>query len=146
MKEKDKSKKGEAKTTSKSLNQKIGFYIMAIGILIPVIVLMGTMTVLNFSEPVKYNSNSNTNNSSNNNDDKDDKDDLHPTEEDLIHQFGFSKEDAINLIKEVYNSDNYEFEAVITSDNKYEVTARDPEVNTASVFIVDPGTGIYSIK
>lgn len=60
------------------------------------------------------------------------------TEESIINAYGMSKEDAINLVKEIYNGDNYEFSADINEDSKYIVTVKNTLTETNSKFLVDP--------
>lgn len=64
-------------------------------------------------------------------------------EETIKNEYGFSKEDAINVIKKFYHSDNYEFEAKARKDNMYEVTVVNTETNTADVYEVDPNDGSF---
>ena len=60
------------------------------------------------------------------------------SEESLINAYGMSKEDAINIVKEIYNGDSYEFTAEINEDAKYVVTANNILTKTSSKFLVDP--------
>lgn len=70
---------------------------------------------------------------------------VHVTEDDVINTYGNSKEDAINAVKEVYQSDTYEFEAKIRADNKYIVTVTNDDTNTETVYLVEPDTLYYRV-
>jgi len=65
------------------------------------------------------------------------------TEETVEEEYGFSKEDAINSVKSLYNSDAYEFTATIREDNMYVVTVKNTETDTTHTYIVDPNDGSY---
>jgi len=64
-------------------------------------------------------------------------------EETIEDEYSFTKEDAINVIKELYNSDNYIFTAKAREDNMYVVTVTNPDTNTADVYEVDPNDGTF---
>lgn len=59
-------------------------------------------------------------------------------EDDLINAYGMSKEDAINIVKDFYNSDNYEFACEINSDSKYIVTVTNTITEEDTKYLVDP--------
>jgi len=62
------------------------------------------------------------------------------SEETMIDVYGMSKEDAIKLVKTAFNSDNFEFTAVINKEAKYVVTAKNTITNTKYTYEVDPLT------
>ena len=67
------------------------------------------------------------------------------TEENTIKdEYGFSKEDAIAVVKKSYNSDNYEFSAKAREDNKYIVTVKNTETGSTYQYVVDPNDGSFS--
>ena len=59
-------------------------------------------------------------------------------EDDIIQAYGMSKEDAINVVKRIYNSDNYEFSADINNESKYIVTVKNIITEKTSKYVVDP--------
>lgn len=70
------------------------------------------------------------------------------TEEDIIAAYGMSKQDAINLVKALYNSDNFEFTADINEDSKYIVSVKNIITNNVDKYFVDPtssGESFYII-
>ncbi len=86
---------------------------------------------------------------------KDDKKDK-PKEEDtgikvitdestMEKDYGFSKEDAINAVKETYQSDNYTFTAVANDDNTYTVIVENEENGEITKWTVDPSDGSRSM-
>lgn len=68
---------------------------------------------------------------------------INATEQTVEQEYGFSKEDAINVIKGVFNSDSYEYEATIREDNMYVVTVTNPDSDSKYVYIVDPNDGTF---
>jgi len=62
----------------------------------------------------------------------------------IKEEYGFSKEDAIEVVKKSYNSDNYEFSAKAREDNKYIVTVKNTETGSTYQYVVDPNDGSYS--
>ena len=60
------------------------------------------------------------------------------SEENIKEAYGMSKEDAINIVKEIYNSDSYEFTCEIDNDSKYVVTVKNIVTNEVTKYIVDP--------
>ena len=62
----------------------------------------------------------------------------------IKEEYGFSKEDAIAVVKKSYNSDNYEFTAKAREDNKYIVTVKNTETGSTYKYLVDPNDGSYS--
>lgn len=90
--------------------------------------------------------------------DSDKKDDNNSNEEvikkegaeegDLVEAYGMSREDAINIVKSIYNGDNYEFSAEINEDSKYIVSVKNTITETTDKFLVDPQStskSFYSI-
>ena len=60
------------------------------------------------------------------------------SEGNIIEAYGMSKEDAINIVKEIYNSDSYEFTCEIDNDSKYVVSVKNVVTNEVTKYIVDP--------
>lgn len=65
------------------------------------------------------------------------------SEEDLKSAYGVNKEDAINLVKPLFNSDNFEYTAVVTNKAKYLVTVKNTISKQEYQFEVDPVTKSY---
>lgn len=65
------------------------------------------------------------------------------SEEDLKSAYGVNKEDAINLVKPLFNSDNFEYTAVVTNKAKYLVTVKNTISKQEYQFEVDPITKSY---
>lgn len=86
---------------------------------------------------------------SGNNEDKDkDKDNdkekpIVSTKETVAEEYGFTEEDAINVIKGVFNSDTYEFKAEVREDNMYIVTVTNPDSESKYTYVVDPNDGTF---
>ena len=59
-------------------------------------------------------------------------------EDDIVKAYDMSGEDAINLVKEIYNSDNYEFSVEINKDSKYIVSVKNTLTESITKFLVDP--------
>lgn len=66
-------------------------------------------------------------------------------EKSVEQEYGFTKEDAINAVKESFNSDSYEFEAEVRKDNMYIVTVTNPDSETKYTYIVDPNDGSFQM-
>ena len=60
------------------------------------------------------------------------------SEEDIINAYNMSSQDAINLVKTIYNGDSYEFEASINSNLKYIVTVKNIITESTTKYLVDP--------
>lgn len=60
------------------------------------------------------------------------------SENDLKDAYGMSKEDAINLVKNNFNGDNFEFSAEINENNMYTVTIKNTLTGTIYKYEVDP--------
>ena len=60
------------------------------------------------------------------------------SEEDIVKSYGTSKQDAINVVKSIYNSDNFEFSAEINEDSKYIVSVKNTITNKVEKYLVDP--------
>ena len=143
-----KSKKEELKTVKKEskeakkqslkeiiLDKKNRKYVYGIGIALLVIVVLLIVAVA----------------LKGNNDDekekpgKDGEDKVIVSDENTIKdEYGFSKEDAIAVVKKSYNSDNYEFSAKAREDNKYIVTVKNTETGSTYQYVVDPNDGSFS--
>lgn len=68
-----------------------------------------------------------------------------PTEELVEQNYSFTKEDAINLIKPLFHSDNYSFEAKLNDNSEYVVTITNTLTSTKYIYYVDPATKTYKI-
>lgn len=73
------------------------------------------------------------------------KTDNSPSEEMIEQNYEFTKEDAINLIKPLFHSDNYTFEAELNNDSLYIVTITNTLNSTKYIYYVDPATRTYRI-
>jgi len=62
-------------------------------------------------------------------------------EESLNDATGFSKEDAIDVVKEYFKSDNYEFTATATNDGLYKVVVKNIVTDGEIIYYVDPTNG-----
>ena len=60
------------------------------------------------------------------------------SEQAIIDAYGMSKNDAIEIVKEIYNTDNFEFSADINEDSKYVVYVKNTISNSTDKYIVDP--------
>lgn len=67
------------------------------------------------------------------------------TEEMIDNNYDFTKEDAINLIKPLFHSDNYSFSAQLNQDSLYVVTVTNTLSSTKYIYYVDPATKTYRI-
>lgn len=90
------------------------------------------------------NNNDKKENNNNNSDGNNEVEDVIFTEENLKSAYGVSKEDAINIIKPLFNSDNFEYTVDVTKDAKYRVTVKNTISKTEYKFDVDPVTKSYS--
>lgn len=63
---------------------------------------------------------------------------VEPTDKSVEDTFGTTKEEAIDVVKEMYNGDSYEFDAEIRADNWYVVTVTHVVDKTVTVYEVDP--------
>lgn len=68
-----------------------------------------------------------------------------PQEENLKEITGMSKEDAIELVKPNFVSDNYEFSAVATADGFYKVIVKNTVEETEIIYYVDPTNETFYI-
>ncbi|MBQ7136753.1 MAG: hypothetical protein IJO43_02095 [Bacilli bacterium] len=66
-------------------------------------------------------------------------------EEQMVEATGMTKEQAIEIVKENFGSDNYEFTAEATNDGFYKVTAKNTVEDTETVYYVDPTNGSYYV-
>lgn len=66
-------------------------------------------------------------------------------EEQLVNATGMTKEDAIELVKENFGSDNYEFTATATNDGMYKVVVKNVVEETKIVYYVDPSNGTFYV-
>ena len=65
--------------------------------------------------------------------------------EQIKHNYDFSKEDAISIVKKIFHSDNYTFEAEVNTDNLYVVTVTNTLTGKKYIYYVDPATKTYRI-
>lgn len=68
---------------------------------------------------------------------------VYSTEKTVEEEYGFTKQNAIDAVKDVFNSDNYKFDAEVREDNMYVVTVTNIEDNTKMVYLVDPNDGSF---
>lgn len=66
-------------------------------------------------------------------------------EEQIKEVTGMTKEDAINIVKENFGSDNYEFKAEATEDGLYKVVVTNTIEKTTITYFVDPNDGMFYI-
>ncbi len=64
-------------------------------------------------------------------------------EDKIEEQYGFTKEEAIAIIKNIFNGDGYEFTAKIRIDNMYVVTVTNKDIDSKYVYIVNPNDGSF---
>ena len=129
-------KKEETKEKSSIDNYKI-LFMAIIGVLVLIIICVAAF---------KGCSKENSKNSNNSNEEKIKK--IGASEEDIISAYGMSKQDAINIVKEIYNSDNFEFSADINEDSKYVVSVENTITKKVDKYVVDPtveGKSFYMI-
>ena len=142
-----KSKKEEVKTVKKEskevkkqslkeiiLDKKNRKYVYGIGIaLLVIVVLLIVAVALKGNDDEKEKPG------------KDGEDKVIVSDENTIKdEYGFSKEDAIAVVKKSYNSDNYEFSAKAREDNKYIVTVKNTETGSTYQYVFDPNDGSFS--
>ena len=60
------------------------------------------------------------------------------SEEDIVNAYNMSKDDAIEIVKRIYNGDIYEFSAEINKDSKYIVTVKNTITKSDTKYLVDP--------
>ena len=126
MDKKEESTKVKNKANSTS-------YIM-IAIIVVLVLVIGCLVLIKGCNNSSKNNDDKTNNTENNEIVKP----IGADEKDIINSYGMSKEDAINLVKEYYNSDNYEFSAEINSESKYIVIVTNTITESTTKFLVDP--------
>ncbi len=71
---------------------------------------------------------------------------INSTEQTVEDEYGFTKQEAIDTIKQIYNSDNYTFSAQLRKDNMYIVTVTDTVTNTKTNYVVDPNDGTFTLE
>lgn len=86
------------------------------------------------------------NNDSNNKNNGDVVDNEKLKEEDVISVTGVSSDDAIELVKKNFGSDNYEFSAELTADGLYKVTVTNVVDDSKIIYYVDPTTNTAYIN
>lgn len=67
------------------------------------------------------------------------------TEKDLKETYGFSGNDAIELIKKEYNDDNYEFTVNVNPQGLYYVSVKNKLTESEDKYLVDPATKAYYV-
>lgn len=87
------------------------------------------------------NNNKNENNNEVNNNDNTTIDEI--TENDIVDTYNFTKEDAKNLVMQLFNSDNFEFNVTISSNAKYIVEVKNTINDNVYKYEVDPITKTY---
>ena len=65
------------------------------------------------------------------------------TEKDIIDAYNFTMDDAKELVKQEFNSDNFEFTVTISTDAKYIVEVKNIINNNVYKYEVDPATKTY---
>lgn len=63
-------------------------------------------------------------------------------EEQLEESTGMTKEEAIEIVKDNFKSDNYEFTSVATDDGLYKVVITNIIDQTEIIYYVDPSNGM----
>ena len=120
----------EAKKTNKKINLKNKKVLLIVGVAV-VIIIIGILVAVLGNDKEKEGG-------------KPSKEaDINATEQTVEDEYGFSKEDAINVIKGVFNSDSYQYEATIREDNMYIVTVTNPDSDSKYTYIVDPNDGSF---
>ena len=69
-----------------------------------------------------------------------------PSEETVVEEFGMEMQEAIDIVKEIFNSDNYKFEAKVSAESEYIVTVTDEVTKEKMVFIVNPANKTYTMQ
>lgn len=87
------------------------------------------------------NNNKNESNNKVNNNDNTTIDEI--TENDIVDTYNFTKEDAKNLVMQLFNSDNFEFNVTISSNAKYIVEVKNTINDNVYKYEVDPITKTY---
>ena len=87
------------------------------------------------------NNNKNESNNEVNNNDNTTIDEI--TENDIVDPYNFTKEDAKNLVMQLFNSDNFEFNVTISSNAKYIVEVKNTINDNVYKYEVDPITKTY---
>ena len=64
------------------------------------------------------------------------------SEEEIIAIYGFSKQDAEDLVRKAFNETEYEFSTKVTRAGFYRVTVKDTVNNDILTFRVDPATQV----
>ena len=113
----------------KENNKNLYYIIIAV---VAVIVLVGGFLL------IKGCSNNKANNEENNKENAENDKKEAASEESIIKAYGMSKEDAINIVKDIYNGDNYEFSADINEDSKYIVIVKNIITESTNKYLVDP--------
>lgn len=104
--------------------------ILIIAIIAFVLIVLGVVMFLNTKtnkEPVKKNYDTMTD------------------EEKVEEHYHFSKDDAINLVRNNFDGDIYTFKAEAKGDGSYVVTVTNTLTKHDYIFYVDPGTKTYRI-
>ena len=119
-----------AKNQTKKANKKINLIILIAAI---VLIISGIMIAL-------FSGNGNKEKDKGQNEEKN----IVSNEETVEEEYGFTKQDAIEVIKKIYNSDSYEFKAEVREDNMYIVTVSNPDTNSEYKYVVNPNDGSFS--
>ena len=119
-----------AKNQTKKANKKINLIILIAAI---VLIISGIMIAL-------FSGNGNKEKDKGQNEEKN----IVSNEETVEEEYGFTKQDAIEVIKKIYNSDSYEIKAEVREDNMYIVTVSNPDTNSEYKYVVNPNDGSFS--
>ncbi len=133
-----KIEKKEGKNNMKNINFKDKKVELIIGIVVVVvIVFLGLFLIFKKSDDSKNNEKNNP---------TEDKGETF-TEKNIVDAYGMTSEDAIKLVKSLFNSDNFVFSTSVSDDAKYIVTVKNTISNTEYKYEVDPVTeSFYEIK
>lgn len=119
---------------------------LIIGIVIGIVLLFALVLVLVFSGDKENNNNEKKDNNEqteNNEDTGNNNEEVDygvSDESTIIRLYGMSKEDALNLVKSNFNSDNFEFSVEISPSVTYIVTVKNTVTNSLYKYEVDPLT------
>ena len=132
---KKEEKKDEKKETKKGQ--------LPIGLIIGVVALIVIIIVIFFVVGGGNGKKENTTDEPNTNEDLK-KQETNIEEKHIIEAYGMSKDDAINKVKEIFNSDTFEFTAEINKEAKYVVTVKNVITEQTYKYLVDPISKSYS--
>ena len=114
------------------------YFIKKNKIIIAIIIFLIIILTITF---LIINNNKNESNNKVNNNDNTTIDEI--TENDIVDTYNFTKEDAKNLVMQLFNSDNFEFNVTISSNAKYIVEVKNTINDNVYKYEVDPITKTY---